>query len=78
MRLSKMLQPKNAVMILNELIKGCTYTVEELPVKVDQNQFRGVVLCEGQEFAGTGKCLYSLFSYFCTFNRGFAVCSFFF
>lgn len=65
LRLSKILQPKNAVMILNELIKGCTYTVEELPVKVDQNQFRGVVVCDGQEFAGTGKSFYFLlFFYF--------------
>lgn len=55
LKLSKILQPKNAVMILNELVKGCTYTAEELQVKVDMNQFRGTVSFDGQEFAGTGR-----------------------
>ncbi|XP_066246274.1 double-stranded RNA-specific editase Adar-like isoform X2 [Euwallacea similis] len=54
-RLSKILQPKNAIMILNELVKGCTYNVDELPVKVDSNQFRGTVLFDDQEFVGTGR-----------------------
>ncbi|KAL1497463.1 hypothetical protein ABEB36_008430 [Hypothenemus hampei] len=54
-RLSKILQPKNAVMILNELARGCTYTVEELPVKIDANQFRSVVSFDNQHFAGTGR-----------------------
>ncbi|CAH1135582.1 unnamed protein product [Ceutorhynchus assimilis] len=55
LKLSKILQPKNAVMILNELIKGCVYNVEEVPVKIDVNQFRGTVSFDGLEFAGTGK-----------------------
>jgi len=54
-RLSKILQPKNAVMILNELVKGCHYTVDELPVKVDANMFRASVTFEGQEFVGAGR-----------------------
>lgn len=58
MRLSKILQPKNAIMILNELARGCTYLVEELPVKVDSNQYRATVAFDGMEFAGTGKKIY--------------------
>lgn len=42
-------------MILNELVKGCSYNVEELPVKTDAAHFRSIVNFDGQEFAGTGK-----------------------
>lgn len=55
LRLSKILQPKNAVMILNELVKGCTYNVDEVPCKIDANQFRATVTFENQEFAGAGR-----------------------
>lgn len=54
-RLSKMLQPKNAVMILNELIKNTNYAVEELPLKTDGNQFKASVSVESQEHIGYGK-----------------------
>lgn len=55
LRLSKILQPKNAVMILNELVKGCQYTVDELPCKIDVNSFRASVTFDDQEFAGAGR-----------------------
>ncbi|KAJ8959032.1 hypothetical protein NQ318_022287 [Aromia moschata] len=54
-RLSKMLQPKNAVMILNELVKNSSYTVEELPFKLESNQFRATVMVEGVEHVGLGR-----------------------
>ncbi|KAG5895894.1 hypothetical protein JTB14_000508 [Gonioctena quinquepunctata] len=53
--LSKILQPKNAVMILNELVKNTSYTVDELPMKVDGNTFRATVLYEGSEHVGFGR-----------------------
>ncbi|XP_050311218.1 double-stranded RNA-specific editase Adar isoform X2 [Anthonomus grandis grandis] len=55
LKLSKILQPKNAVMILNELVKGCVYNVEEVPVKIDGNTFRGTVTFDDQEFVGAGR-----------------------
>lgn len=57
-RLSKMLQPKNAVMILNELVKNTSYSVEEIPVKTDMNQFKASVLVEDIEHIGYGKCIF--------------------
>lgn len=55
MRLSKILQPKNAVMILNELVKNTSYAVEEIRVKTDMNQFKASVLVEDIEHVGYGK-----------------------
>lgn len=54
MRLSKILQPKNAVMILNELVKNTSYAVEEIRVKTDMNQFKASVLVEDIEHVGYG------------------------
>ncbi|XP_018561179.1 uncharacterized protein LOC108903465 [Anoplophora glabripennis] len=54
-RLSKMLQPKNAVMILNELVKNTCYAVEEIPNKTDMNQFKASVLVEDVEHIGYGR-----------------------
>ncbi|XP_076270282.1 double-stranded RNA-specific editase Adar-like isoform X3 [Rhynchophorus ferrugineus] len=54
-RLSRLLQPKNAVMILNELVKGCQYLMEEAAGKADGNQFRATVQFDGNEFIGTGR-----------------------
>ncbi|CAH1112185.1 unnamed protein product [Psylliodes chrysocephalus] len=54
-RLSKMLQPKNAVMILNELVKNTSYMVDELPLKHEGNQFKATVMYEGVEHAGYGR-----------------------
>lgn len=61
-RLSKMLQPKNAVMILNELVKNTSYSVEETPIKTDMNQFKASVLVEEVEHIGYGK--YNFLIYF--------------
>lgn len=63
-RLSKMLQPKNAVMILNELVKNTSYSVEETPIKTDMNQFKASVLVEEVEHIGYGK--YNFLIYFIT------------
>ncbi|KAJ8983938.1 hypothetical protein NQ317_008640 [Molorchus minor] len=54
-RLSKMLQPKNAVMILNELVKNTLYTVKEVTNKTESNQFVAAVLVEGVEYQGYGR-----------------------
>ncbi|XP_028138815.1 double-stranded RNA-specific editase 1 [Diabrotica virgifera virgifera] len=54
-RLSKILQPKNAVMILNELVRNTSYTVDELSQKYDGNQFKATVLYEGIEHVGYGR-----------------------
>ncbi|CAG9861280.1 unnamed protein product [Phyllotreta striolata] len=54
LRLNKRLQPKNAVMILNELVKNVNYVIEELPVKVNDNQFKVTVSYEGVEHVGYG------------------------
>lgn len=42
-------------MILNELVKGCQYLMEEAAGKADGNQFRATVQFDGNEFIGTGK-----------------------
>lgn len=54
-RLSKILQPKNAVMILNELVKGCQYSIDDSSLKVETNQFKASVQFDGHEFNGTGR-----------------------
>ncbi|CAG9813364.1 unnamed protein product [Phaedon cochleariae] len=54
-RLSKILQPKNAVMILNELVKNTSYMVEDLPMRPDGNQFKATVVYEGTEYCGYGR-----------------------
>ncbi|XP_056642588.1 double-stranded RNA-specific editase Adar [Diorhabda sublineata] len=54
-RLSKILQPKNAVMILNELVKNTSYLIEELPIRSEGNQFKATVVYEGIEHVGYGR-----------------------
>ncbi|XP_063916439.1 uncharacterized protein LOC135132316 isoform X2 [Zophobas morio] len=54
-RLSKMLQPKNAVMILNELVKSATYTVTDLPQPSEMNQYTATVLVDGVSHVGHGR-----------------------
>ncbi|VEN55941.1 unnamed protein product [Callosobruchus maculatus] len=55
MRLSKVLQPKNAVMILNELVRNTTYTIDEMPVKADNRPaFKVTVVVDGVEHVGYG------------------------
>ncbi|XP_060522172.1 double-stranded RNA-specific editase Adar-like isoform X2 [Cylas formicarius] len=55
LRLSKMLQPKNAVMILHELVKNTAYEVEELSCKIDNNQYKATVMFEGETHVGLGR-----------------------
>jgi hypothetical protein len=55
LRLSKILQPKNAVMILNELVKSATYTVSDLPLPSEMNQYTANVLVDGVSHIGHGK-----------------------
>nr|XP_023018647.1 nuclear transcription factor Y subunit beta-like isoform X1 [Leptinotarsa decemlineata] len=53
--LTRTLKPKNAVMILNELVKSTTYAVEELPTKFNGNSFKATVVYEGSEHVGFGR-----------------------
>nr|CAI5828169.1 unnamed protein product [Callosobruchus analis] len=54
-RLSKALQPKNAVMILNELVRNTTYVIDEMPVKADNRPaFKVTVVVDGVEHVGYG------------------------
>lgn len=53
-RLSRMLQPKNAVMILNELVKSATYSVTDIIPPLDSNQYRAQVFVEGVSHTGIG------------------------
>ncbi|KAK9885205.1 hypothetical protein WA026_010710 [Henosepilachna vigintioctopunctata] len=53
-RLSKLLQPKNALMILNELVKNPTYNVVDF-VSVEGVQYKATVLVEGIGHNGFGK-----------------------
>ncbi|XP_068914515.1 double-stranded RNA-specific editase Adar-like isoform X4 [Tenebrio molitor] len=55
LRLSKILQPKNAVMILNELVKSATYTVSDLPLPSEMNQYTANVLVDGVSHIGHGR-----------------------
>ncbi|CAH1963078.1 unnamed protein product [Acanthoscelides obtectus] len=55
LRLSKMLQPKNAVMILNELVRQTAYTVDEMPPGTDRRTaFKVTVVVDGVEHIGYG------------------------
>lgn len=58
-RLSKILQPKNAVKIFNELTKNSNYDIKELEAKPNGYQFKASVLHEGVEHEGYGKLLLS-------------------
>nr|XP_023018643.1 double-stranded RNA-binding protein Staufen homolog isoform X2 [Leptinotarsa decemlineata] len=53
--LTRTLKPKNAVMVLNELVKNTTYAVEELPTKFNGNSFKATVVYEGSEHVGFGR-----------------------
>nr|CAH7729735.1 unnamed protein product [Callosobruchus chinensis] len=56
MRLSKALQPKNAVMILNELVRNTTYTIDEMPLKADNRPaFKVTAIVDGVEHVGYGQ-----------------------
>ncbi|XP_015838023.1 double-stranded RNA-specific editase Adar isoform X2 [Tribolium castaneum] len=54
-RLSRMIQPKNAVMILNELVKSATYTVTDVPQPPEMNQYTATVLVDGVTHIGHGR-----------------------
>ncbi|XP_044272846.1 double-stranded RNA-specific editase 1-like isoform X2 [Tribolium madens] len=54
-RLSRMIQPKNAVMILNELVKSASYTVTDMPQPPDMSQYTATVLVDGVTHIGRGR-----------------------
>lgn len=55
-RLVKFLQPKNAVMVLNEMVGNSTYTLSENTDQLgDGLQFKASVLVDGIEHFGYGK-----------------------
>lgn len=73
-RLRKILQPKNALMVLNEIVGGQKYNVTESPVTGNDNEsFLATVTVEGHEYIGNG--MYALFiflntcEYYCIFNN---------
>ncbi|CAH0563376.1 unnamed protein product [Brassicogethes aeneus] len=53
MRLSKILQPKNAVMILNELVRSPTFTVNDVPEQA-KPCYKATVVIDGVEHVGMG------------------------
>lgn len=54
-RLVKFLQPKNAVMVLNEMIGNSTYTLSENTDEMNGCQFKASVFVDGIEHDGYGK-----------------------
>lgn len=55
-RLRKILQPKNALMVLNELVGGQKYTIVEGTVGIEHTEnFAATVVVDGQEYIGFGK-----------------------
>ncbi|XP_022916297.2 double-stranded RNA-specific editase 1-like [Onthophagus taurus] len=55
MRLKKVLQPKNALMVLNELVGQTEYVVTDSKTDYNQDIFNATLSVEGQKFTGTGK-----------------------
>lgn len=55
LRLRKILQPKNALMVLNELIGGTTYEVSDTPDMFSGTLFKCTVVVDGVEHVGLGK-----------------------
>lgn len=54
-RLRKILQPKNALMVLNELIGSTPYNLSETPNVYDGTSFKCSVSVDGMEHIGMGK-----------------------
>lgn len=54
-RLSKILKPKNAVAILNEIIKNLEYEVETISNRADGRTFKASVTYDGIVHEGFGK-----------------------
>ncbi|KAF5284369.1 hypothetical protein FQR65_LT13586 [Abscondita terminalis] len=55
LRLRKILQPKNALMVLNELVGSAPYEVSDLPDPFNGSSFQCTVQVEGVDHVGHGK-----------------------
>ncbi|KAK9737738.1 hypothetical protein QE152_g10475 [Popillia japonica] len=54
-RLRKLLQPKNALMIINELVGHVSFEIAETKTDAFDDMYRASVSVEGKEYAGVGK-----------------------
>lgn len=59
-RLRKLLQPKNALMIINELVGHVSFEIAETKTDAFDDMYRASVSVEGKEYAGVGEWKYWL------------------